>query len=252
LGYKIKLEAFEGPFDLLLHLIEKAEVDIYAIPIAQITEEYLDYLNQMKKLDLEVTSEFLVIAATLIKLKSVMLLPKSETVQGQNLEDDDEILKENLIARLVEYKYFKDVATLLKQKESSASLVYFRKQQETILKAPKLEPVLNNISLQQLCDIFMEIMDKINSHDQDTQIKLLKEEVRLEDKMVKIIKQLTLSKNRLGFTQLFNGYTTKIQIIVTFLAVLELIRQNKIDVFQANGFGEIYLFLKPSQEGGVD
>lgn len=244
MGYKIKLETFEGPFDLLLHLIEKAEVDIYSIPIAQITDQYLDYLEAMKKIDLEVTSEFLVMAATLIKLKSSMLLPKLADSSNQDLEEDDETITNNLIAKLAEYKHFKEVGNMLKEKETAASFIYYKTQNEHFPKKVDLDLVLNKISLQELWNIFMNTFEKTDNKNYDVQVELQNEEIRLEEKMIEIINLLTRSKSKLIFSQLFNNYNQKIQIVVTFLAVLELIRLNKVSVFQSVDFGEIYLSLR--------
>ncbi|MCD3283552.1 segregation/condensation protein A, partial [Clostridium botulinum C/D] len=152
MSLNIKIENFEGPFDLLLHLIKKNEMDIYNIRIYEITTQYLKYLNSMKELDLEVTSEFIVIAATLLEIKSKMLLPKQETEEN---EDDDEDPRKELINKLLEYKKFKQIANFLKQREENMGFMYSKKP-EIIEDIPKdnNNDILKGLTILKLFNVY--------------------------------------------------------------------------------------------------
>lgn len=237
MNYTINLEIFEGPMDLLLHLIEKHELDIYDIPIYKITDQYLDYLEKMKMLDLEITSEFIVMAATLIEIKSKMLLPKvQKDIENEEIEDP----REALIQKLVEYKRFKLAADELKQKEDLQQLVYYKPREEIELEQDGKQLILENVKLYDIYYAFSKIMDKYENTAKEEQPMrtIQKDEITIEEAMEKI-KTLVREHGEKTFEELFEGYCSKTALIVTFLAVLELIKLSVIVIFQEENFGEI-------------
>jgi len=241
MNYLVKIDIFEGPFDLLFHLIEKEEVDIHDIPIAKITDQYLSYIKQLKTLDLEVASEFLVMAATLLEIKSKMLLPQkkkgSDDVKAEDIDPRFE-----LVERLLEYKMFKEIAEILKEKEKHRKKLFpsNNKQMQHIYK--QTNHPLKNVSISTLIDIFNTLQEK-TKHKQDN-IKLVKKEKITVSKQIEhIIKKLTLRKI-LNFNELFVKKPTKLEKIVTFLAILELIKKEKIAVYQKKTCGKIKILLK--------
>ena len=230
MSYHVKLEIFEGPMDLLLHLIKKHELDIYDIPVALITQQYLEYLELMKGLDMEIAGEFLVMAATLTHVKSKMLLPPSETPD----EDEGVDPRAELVRRLLEYKRFKDAATSLEDRENAWSKVYTR---ETDV-APELpaedQPVLFDFHLFDLLAALKDVLARVP----DAGIELTAESVSITEKISHILSRLE-SADSLLFTDLFDTSTTKPQVIATFLALLELIKNRIIKAVQVEQFGAI-------------
>jgi segregation and condensation protein A len=242
--YNVVLETFEGPFDLLFHLIEKNEVDIYDIPIAQITDQYIDYLETMKVLDLEITSEFLVMAATLLEIKSKMLLPDKN--KGEQLEIEEEDPRQELIRRLIEYKKYKDAAESLKIKEEIQSKVFFKPQEELEQFSYKEEQlVLEGIKLIDLVSAFNKVIKKKNLDVKEKiDIKEIKrDEITIEESMEKIKRQINVRKE-VKFDELFEEDKTRTSIVITFLAILELIKLKVITLKQEKNFGDIIIMLK--------
>ncbi|HEX3033288.1 MAG TPA: segregation/condensation protein A, partial [Bacillota bacterium] len=183
MAYQIRLEAFEGPFDLLFHLIEKNEVDIYNIPIADITEQYLDYIAQMQKLDIDIASEFLVMAATLLSIKSRMLLPKppKETDEGEGGVDP----RDELVERLLEYRKFKEVAEFLKEREAVQGKVFTRNNEEEMFSSlfGEVDP-LDGVKLDDLIKALQQVLNRV---DEDIlPAELPREEFSIRDKMREI------------------------------------------------------------------
>lgn len=236
--YEIKLENFIGPFDLLLHLIEKNEINIYDIPIAKITEQYISYIKAIEYLDLDSASEFLVMASTLLSIKARMLLPKPPKI----IEEDEKDPREELVARLLEYKQFKEAAIDLKKKEETMQKVFIRKHDdgEFIKKFGPQNPV-ENISIYDLFEAFKIILEKSDEPEEVYQIT--KEEVSIQECMVAIIEKLNSNK-KIVFNDLFHIGTSRTRIIVTFLALLELIKLKKIGFVQKDSFDKIIIFLK--------
>lgn len=236
--YEIKLENFKGPLDLLLHLIEKNEINIYDIPIAKITDQYLRYIESIEYLDLDWASEFLVMAATLLSIKARMLLPKPP----QPVEEEGEDPREELVVRLLEYKKFKEAALLLKEKEEDMLKVFIRKPDEgEILKRFGPQNPVENLSINDLFEAFKIILEK--SQEPDPTFQITREEISMQECMADILNELT-QKTKVAFNDLFTGKTSRIKIIVTFLALLELIRLKKIGFIQKDPFGKIIIFLK--------
>lgn len=240
MSINIKIENFEGPFDLLLHLIKKNEMDIYNVKLSYITNQYMEYLNSMKELDLEITSEFIVISATLLEIKSKELLPKNEEKETEEVE----ISKEELLSKLIEYKKFKEVAEFLKEKENKSEGVVYSKKPEIIEddKSVDLKELLKKTSLIALYELYNKLLllyyNKKNDNSIPKQISI--DKFRIEDKMEHLEMYF---KHRLQstFSQIIYNCESKIEVIVTFLAMLELIRLKKVKVLQEHNFTEIYM-----------
>ncbi len=239
MGYQIKLEVFEGPFDLLFHLIDKEEVDIYDIPVARITDQYLEYISSLQSLDLEVASEFLVMAATLIQIKSRMLLPKPPKAEVTGEVEVDP--RDELVARLLEYKKFKAAALILKEREQSQGLTYTRPVNvEEYINAFAEKNPLKGLTLSDLLSALQEILNRVEVEETVQQIP--REEVTIRDRMREISRRLFLAKTGISFQELFKGPRTRTDVVVTFLALLELIRLGKVTVHQRNNFSDMVIF----------
>ncbi len=240
--YSVKLDGFEGPLDLLLHLIEKEEMNIYDIQISQITDRYLEYINLMEQLDLDVASEFLVMAATLLHIKSQSILPKLTADAEYTLGDQTE-----LVHQLLEYKRFKEAAHALDIYAERSTLLYSR--------SPKLHADLDGTrefeikaTLFDLLSAFKNINDRAAEIDIEEMYETVEEEtITVEDKIAFIDQQLT-NANELLFEDLFLLSSSKVDRIVTFLAILELIRIKKVVTVQTDHFESIYI-VKQEQEG---
>lgn len=235
----VKLEIYEGPLDLLLQLIKSSEIDIYNIPIAQITEQYISYIKSMEELDLEIASEFLVMAATLLEIKSKMLLPKKQALIGDDMVEIDP--RQELVERLVEYKKYKEFAERLKGIENT-NLIFF-KNPEVIDDIEDSEFFFNNISIESLMVAFKKIVD-IHERKRNTRGEIPKDinydEYKIEDKMQEIIDVLQESGTA-KFDVFFRSSRDVMEVIVIFLAMLELIRLRSIKVRQNNNFDEIFI-----------
>ena len=243
--YIINLPVFEGPFDLLYHLIKKQEIDIWTVSIADITEQYLDYLQLMGEFNLEIASDFLVMAATLLRLKSKMLLP----VQQDQLEEEaDEGLlninsSEELIKRILEYRLYKKPAEFLRQREEEQQRIFFRcTGQPQILHINKDESFIYEEDLSEiLVDLLQRQIENKELKDTEPKIMLM-EEVELKEKIGLIMAKLKDKKKAIYLEALFEN--NKIgEIIVTFIAVLELARQKQVKLMQHKSFGPILIEL---------
>jgi len=231
LPYQVRIENFEGPLDLLLHLIKKSEINIYDIPIALIARQYLDYLEAMKELNLAVAGEFLVMAATLLQIKSKMLLPVDETVED---EEDGPDPREELVRRLLEYKKFKEAARQLDTQERMWREIYSR----TPAPREDLESddqSLDNVGLFDLVDALQGIL---NRNPGKTLLEIIPDNLTVRDRMNAILEALE-GQESVSFASLFEGSCHRMVIIVTFLALLELIRLRTARVFQPESFGPI-------------
>ena len=231
--YKVKLEVFEGPLDLLLYLIKKDEVDIYDISIERIAQQYLEFMDSFKVLDLEIAGEFVVMAANLIYIKSRSLLPVH--VQPPEEEVDEEDPRWDLIRQLVEYKKFKDAATQLSQREFEQSNLYTR------LPEPEeaVERPLGEVSVFDLIAAFNKILKRIEGKTEDLR-EIFEENYSVSDK-IDFIMKMTASGVTLKFTELFASAASRTEVVVTFLALLELVRVKQLSLVQGEAFGEIEL-----------
>ncbi|MCG8540953.1 MAG: segregation/condensation protein A [Clostridia bacterium] len=245
MDYEIKLEAFEGPFDLLFHLIEKNEIDIYNIPISDITEQYLDYINQMKDIDMEVASEFLVMAATLLEIKSKMLLPNPVEEQ---LEFDVQGLdpRRDLVLKLIEYKKYKNIADFFKEREDIYGKVHFKPQEqlEEFIKEDVVKKTELNLEEEILIKAIKRVMQKIEKLDMNKKkfFKELKRDLYTVEDKISFLKNRIEKKKKIKFFDLFKEDRCRLEIVVTFLAVLELLKLKTINIKQDNIFDDILIY----------
>lgn len=234
----IKIQNFEGPFDLLFHLFEKNQINIYDIPINEITDQYMDYLAAMQELDLEITSEFLVMAATLLHIKSRMLLPEKK----EKLEEEVDP-REELVMKLVQYKKYKEFSLVLKEREMQWSKVYC-KFPEIIPAAPRDE--ILELVPEELKNVMQGLIERNkNRYNKDTsgmtQI-LQREKVSLKAKMREIIKAL-YNKASILFSELFSLKSkSRAEVVTGFLAILELSKHNKLRLEQKKLFSDIKIY----------
>lgn len=235
MGYEIKLDIFEGPLDLLLYLIKKNEIDIYNIPIAIITEQYLEYIDVMKSLNLDVAGEYLVMAATLIHIKSKMLLPVHDDTE------DEEDPREALARQLLEYQTFKEAALTLDTRDILGRDVFKRGYDHE--DEVDNERILEEMSIFELVEAFRTIIASIKS---DELIEIDVERMSLSDKINEIMDRLTIEKV-ITFSELLGPLNDKIQIIYTFLALLELVKLRLVKAYQSEPFGTIRIFLAVEQ-----
>lgn len=238
-----KLQVFEGPLDLLLHLIEKNKVDIYDIPIVEITRQYLDYVEQMQENDMDVMSDFLVMAATLIQIKSKMLLPKEEKE-----EEEEEDPRAELVRRLLEYKMYKYAALELKDMELDASRSYYKKAsipEEVAAYKEEIDPqtLVDGMTLSKLNEIFQSIMKKQVDKIDPIRSKfgtIEREEINVEERMEQIREELRGLKG-IRFRTLLESRPTKMNVIITFMSILELMKMGAIVIRQEEIFGDIMI-----------
>ncbi len=231
--YKIKLDIFEGPLDLLLYLVKKDDLNVYDIPIAEVAEQYLAYLELMRLLDLNIAGEFLVMSATLMQIKSRMLLPRDEAIKEQEQEDDP---RQELVQRLLEYQRFKEIASELRQRE--------QKQQEQFRRRPGIVPLGTANKPDEvyfeanIFDLINAFTDALKEVPRELFYEVIKDEFTVDQKIHDIF-HLLLNQEALVLAKLFSQAKNKLEIIATFLAVLELIRLKEIIVRQKGLFGEI-------------
>lgn len=242
----VKLQVFEGPLDLLLYLLEKNKVNIYDIPIVEITEQYMEYIREMKRQDLEVLSEFLVMAATLIDIKSRMLLPSNP-----DREEEEEDPRAELVQQLLEYKMYKCMAYELKDRQMDAGRVMYKKPtipEEVRAYEPPVDihELMSDITLSRLHEIFESIMKKQQDKIDPLRSKfgkIEKEEVSLEDKM-EDLKKYAVGHRHFSFRGLLTAQSSKVEVIVTFLAILELMKMGTIRISQEHIFDDIQIDSK--------
>lgn len=239
----VKLEVFEGPLDLLLHLIDKNKVNIYDIPIVLITEQYMEFIKSMEEKNLDIMSEFLVMAATLLHIKSKMLLPKEEVE-----EEEEEDPRQELVERLLEYKMYKYISFELKDKQLDAAKILFKSPSipdeiKEYKEEIPVEDLLADLSLAKLRAIFESVIkrqvDKIDPI-RSKYGNIQKEEISLTDRMI-FIEEYGLANKTFLFRKLLETSTSKIQVIITFLGVLELMKVGKLKIEQENIFDDIFI-----------
>lgn len=231
--YAIKIENFEGPLDLLCHLIEKNKMNIYDIHLNEITDQYIQYLNQMEEMNLEIASEFIVMASTLLYLKSKNLLPKQE-------EEEEELTEEELIRRIIEYKKFKEISKVLKQNYSQNGNRYYKNQEDIELPKQKIEKDYDNMVIP---DIYKNLIEKnrakINQNAKNIEKIAIVENYTVASKVKEMFKVLVKQK-RFVFNKLFSlNKHNKQEVVTAFSGLLEMSRRNKVVTNQEDLFGDI-------------
>lgn len=233
MSYRVKLNVFEGPLDLLLHLVKKNEVELPDIPITEITDQYLAYLDLLKQLDLDIAGEYLVMAASLLYLKSRLLLPLEETPEEEEGEDP----RAELARQMLEYQRFKEAAETLIGREMLNRDVFVRPP--IPVEPDGKDDVVYDLSLGDLLDALQDVMTRVDSQEVH---QIMLEHVSLRDRLCAVLDTLR-EKREVFFEQLFPQNSTRLQVLVTFLAVLELVRNRMIQVRQENAFGPIVASL---------
>ncbi|PLR66705.1 segregation/condensation protein A [Bacillus sp. UMB0893] len=243
LQYKVKIDAFEGPLDLLLHLINTLEIDIYDIPVAEITEQYMLYIHTMKELQLDVASEYLVMAATLLSIKSGMLLPKheEELMEDEFGFESEEDPRDELMKRLIEYRKYKEAADDLRHMEEERSQVFTKPPSD--LSEYAGEPVFTkesmNVSIYDMLGAFQKMMRR-KKLQKPLQTRIARQEIPIDKRMDEIMEEFRRNPRRRKFTDLFPS-NQKDHLVVTFLAILELMKKNSIMIEQEENFSDIYI-----------
>lgn len=239
----VKIENFEGPLDLLLHLIDVNKFNIFDIPIVEITEQYLEFVRNMETKDLNVMSEFLVMAATLLEIKAKMLLPVEVDEDGEEIDP-----REELVQKLLEYKMYKYMSYELKDRMQDAAKAMYKEptipeEVEGYIEPVDLEKLIGDLTLRKLNDIFQSVMKRQNDKVDPIRSKfgkIEKEEVSLEDKL-DFVENYAKEHGTFSFRKMLEGQTSKMQIVVTFLAILELMKVGKIVIKQEHTFADIII-----------
>ncbi|HLS60393.1 MAG TPA: segregation/condensation protein A [Virgibacillus sp.] len=239
-AYEVKLATFEGPLDLLLHLINQYEIDIYDIPVAEITEQYMHYIQTMEELELNIASEYLVMAATLLAIKSQMLLPKQKIT-----EDIDEYVedpREELMQRLIEYRKYKEAAEILKDKEFEANQTFTRSPVIFTDVEMKTPVVKGETSIYDMLDALNKMFVR-KKWDQPLSTKITRVEVSMAETMQSILTIVGNSKSGVSFDELFTQ-PTRSHIVVTFISLLELMKNNAVYCKQEENFSSLYVYTR--------
>ncbi len=239
----VKIENFEGPLDLLLHLIDLNKFNIFDIPIVEITEQYLEYVRHMETKDLNMMSEFLVMAATLLEIKAKMLLPAEVDEEGEEIDP-----REELVQKLLEYKMYKYMSYELKDRMQDAAKAMYKEptipeEVEGYIEPVDLEKLIGELTLKRLNDIFQSVMKRQNDKIDPVRSKfgkIEKEEVSLEDKL-DFVECYAKEHGTFSFKKLLEGQKSKMQVVVTFLAILELMKNGKIIITQEGTFADIII-----------
>lgn len=232
MNYEIKIDAFEGPLDLLLHLIKESKLDIWEIKIVDITEQYLNYIQVMEKLNLNIASEYLVMASELIEMKSKLLLPRISDIEEVEEEDPREVL----IRRLVEYQKYKDMTKNFKELESLRQEFYTKAPGSLREYKEEGTTIANDVNLDDLMIAFQKFLERKKA-SQPLSTTVTKKEITVEERR-KSINKILKEKGKVDFFELFE-VITKEYIVVTFLAILEMARKNELTIYQENDFDKI-------------
>lgn len=234
MDYNIKIDAFEGPLDLLLHLIKEKNVDIYDISIEEITKSYLDYINKMEELNINIASSYLVMAAELMEIKSKSLLPK---VENEEDNEEEEVSRENLINKLVEYKKYKEMTEVFKELEINRNNIYI-KPPENINNYVNNEIYNEEIEIDKLVEAMKNFLNR-KELEKPLKTKITNKEYSVKERK-NSIKNILRNKKRVEFTELFEEYN-KSYIAVTFLSVLELAKEHELKISQDKNFDNIFI-----------
>lgn len=238
--YVVTIDNFDGPLDLLLHLIKEQDIDIYDIKIEDITKQYLDYIRHMKELNLEIASEYLVMASELIEMKSKMLLPKKREKEDDDYEEDP---RELLIERLLAYKRYKEVTSEFKDLELTRKMVFTR-EPDNLNRYVKEDENSEELGVADLIDAFNNLL-KRKELDRPIATKITKKELSVAEKVNKI-KNILRNKKRINFEDIFE-VSTKEEVIISFLSVLEMVKKDEILLTQDGNFKNIVISLKEGE-----
>jgi len=234
--YRIKINEFEGPLDLLLHLIKESDIDIYDIKISEITKQYLDYIKAMEEMNLSIASEYLVMASELIELKSKMLLPKNE----EEFEDDYESPEETLIRKLLDYKNYKDITKTFKELEQER-FNFYTKLPSNIDEYQDEDNICESRDISLLLDAFAKFIER-SEEQKPLHTKITTKEISLKDR-IDSIRKILKTKKRVIFTELFEQ-TNKEYLIVTFLSILQMAKDQELEIEQEDLYQDIFIKLK--------
>lgn len=242
-----KTAGFEGPLDLLLHLIKTLEIDIYDIPMHEITEQYLLYIQTMQELELDVASEYLVMAATLLAIKSQMLLPKyNESINEDGMYEEgfQEDPRDELVTRLIEYRKYKEASIKLKEKEADRLLVYTKPPSDLSEYSSQVAVTITdkNVTVYDMLGAFQKLMRR-QRLQKPLHTKITREEISIEKRMEEVYEILETASDWINFYELF-PHIDKNYIVTTFLAILELLKRNQIFIQQMGNFDDIWLIAK--------
>jgi segregation and condensation protein A len=240
--YSVKIDAFEGPLDLLLHLINRYEIDIYNIPVAEITEQYMAYIHAMQELELDIASEYLVMAATLLAIKSKMLLPKhEEELFDDEIESIAEDPREELMQRLLEYKKYKEAARELKKREEERALLFTKPPSDLSAFASEVNAEKHplDVNIYDMLGALSKLLRR-KKLQKPLHTKITRQEISIEKRMDEILNQLKSEKRRKNFYELFPHYDRG-HIVVTFLAILELMKKNLVIIEQERNFADLFI-----------
>ena len=239
MDYSIKINEFEGPLDLLLHLIKQEGIDIYDIEISEITKQYLDYINKMEELNINVASSYIVMAAELMEIKSKFLLPKKEEEEEET--DEEVISKENLINKLIEYKKYKEMAPSFKELEENRQNIYIKSPEKINNYLDEVIIKNEDTSIDDLIDAFKKFLERKN-HEKPISTKITNKEYSIKERK-RYIKNILKEKKKVLFTELFEEKNTSF-IIATFLSILEMTKEKEVIIKQDNNFSNIIIELK--------
>jgi len=237
--YQVRLDAFCGPLDLLLYLIRRAEVDIHDIPIARITEQYLELIDDLSTVDLELAGEYLVMATTLMRIKAKMLLPREE----EDEEEDESDPRRELLRRMLEYREFKRVAEVLGERQESWREVFYRSAAPLLEESEEEGPSDLDVSLIDVLRAFKTVLDRL---DRERPLEMEAEEYSVEEQMQFIRTECRRREEGITFFELFESLLSRAFVITTFLALLEMMRNAEVVVHQVDRFGEIW--IRPKTE----
>ena len=239
MDYSVKIDEFEGPLDLLLHLIKEDNIDIYDISIDKITKDYLDYINKMEELNINVASSYLVMASELMEIKSKSLLPSNKKEEVS--ENEEEVSRERLISKLIEYKKYKEITNSFKELESLRKEIYIKSPENIKNYIDEKITNDNDIGINDLLNAFSLFLER-KKLEKPINTKITNKEYSVKERKSSI-RNILKERKKLEFTELFNEYN-KSFIVVTFLSILEMTKDNEIDLKQEDNFSKIYIELK--------
>ncbi|MBM7094725.1 segregation/condensation protein A [Bacillus sp. H-16] len=245
--YSVKLNTFEGPLDLLLHLIQKNDLDLYDIPVAKITDQYMNFIHTMQVLQLDIASEYLVMASSLLEMKSKLLLPpkeEDEIYEEEYYMEGDDDPRDDLMKRLIEYKRYKEAAGELKEKEIERSQLFSKPAADLspLLEEEEKEPANVDVSLYDMLSAFQKLV-KRKKDSKPVYSKVHRDEIPIEKRMTEIITRLESMRGKTSFSSLFDT-DSRSQKVVTFLAVLELMKSKMIGCTQEGNFNDIVVYQR--------